>query len=192
MHKELPHVMSRSYVFNLVAKCALLFTLGIILTTVVLYFSVYQQLGPSYQESFRILSEFKKEILYKSIASYAFTLIVILLGIMIITLLYSHRVVGPMYRLSMFVKRVTDGDLSETAVLRRNDAVQPLADELNVLIVNYRQLINELQEQTAQLKKLADLSGCDENSDELKKVLSELGDKTREIEKKLNDSVTLS
>ncbi len=155
-----PRVIAVSYLRNLIIKCSLLFTVGILLTTVIFYFSVHQQPGASYEETFRILLQAKEEILTKSVIIYTFAFVIILTGIVIITLLYSHRVVGPMRRISRVAEKISAGDFSETITLRRNDAIQPLADELNDLIEAYRKTLSELILRVDEIKEESARAGA--------------------------------
>ena len=148
-----PQVISVSYLRNLIIKCSLIFTVGILLTTVIFFFSVHQQPGSSYQDTFRILSQAKEEILAKSVVIYAFAFVIIISGIGIITLLYSHRVVGPLRRISRVVEKISAGDFSEEITLRRNDAIQPLADELNDFMASYRQTLAELTVKVGEIRE---------------------------------------
>jgi len=148
-----PQVISVSYLRNLIIKCSLIFTVGILLTTVIFFFSVHQQPGTSYQDTFRILSQAKEEILAKSVIIYAFAFVIIVSGIAIITLLYSHRVVGPLRRISRVVEKISAGDFTEEITLRRNDAIQPLADELNDIMASYRQTLAELTVKVREIRE---------------------------------------
>ena len=146
-----PRGISVSYLRNLIIKCSLIFIGGILLTTVVFFLTVHQPPASSYQESFRVLSQLKQEILAKSIIIYAFAVILIVAGIVFITLMYSHRVVGPMRRISSIAGKISDGDFSETITLRGKDAIQPLADELNDFIAEYRGKVTALKSQVEDL-----------------------------------------
>jgi methyl-accepting chemotaxis protein len=144
-----------------------------------------QPLGPSYGESFRILSTFKQEILFQSILIYAFTIGVVLAGIVAITLLYSHRVVGPIYRLNMFVKRIAEGDVSKTTSLRQKDVIHSLADEINTMVLSYQTTLNALKEKNNKLVQLTKLEEKEKN-DEPERLHAELASNVREIDKIVN------
>lgn len=174
--------ISKSYLYNLVLRCAIIFIAGIVLTAVVFFFSVHQQLGSSYRESFLILSQLQKEMLTRSLIIYSLAFLLISGGIIVITLLYSHRVVGPMYRLSMFAKKISSGDLSETVVLRGNDAIQPLADELNNLITDYRNSLDMLAVKTEEFKEEVSLADAEKEDEERERQLAGLLSKAKELE----------
>ncbi len=101
-----------------------------------------------------MLSLLKREVLVKSIIIYTFTLVLIVLGIVVITLLYSHRVVGPIYRLNQFMKKIVGADLSENVFLRKKDAIHPIADEINTLLDSYRIRLKNLEKKSNALRRI--------------------------------------
>lgn len=131
-------VISKSYLSGLIVKCGLFFASGLLLTGIILYFSAHQPLGPTYQESFARLSQLKQEMMVKSITIYFLLTTLILVGVIFITILYSHRVVGPLIGIKRVVKAVTDGDLTQPVRLRQKDAIKPMAEALNALIDSYK------------------------------------------------------
>ncbi len=131
-------VISKSYLSGLILKCSLFFAGGLILTGAILYFSAHQPLGPTYQESFARLSQLKQEMLVKSITIYFLLTTLILAGVIFITLLYSHRVVGPLIGIKRVVRAITAGDLTQPVRLRQKDAIKPMAEALNSLMDSYK------------------------------------------------------
>lgn len=150
------HVISKSYRTGLIIKCGILFTVGLILTGVILYFSAHQPLGPSYQESFARLSQLKREMLIKSIIIYFTLSTLTVAGVIFTTLLYSHRVVGPMVGLKRIIGLVKDGDYTVSAHLREKDAIKPMAEALNSFIASYRDTIKTLREKTIEMNTIID------------------------------------
>jgi methyl-accepting chemotaxis protein len=59
------------------------------------------------------------------------------------SVMLSHRVAGPWYRLEMILKYLADGDLSHDIRLRKNDELQSLALSLNTVVQNLREAAND-------------------------------------------------
>ena len=63
------------------------------------------------------------------------TICILLIGI--ITIIYgmilSHTMAGPLYRLRIELKKMTEGDYSGAMTLRKNDAFQSLVEDVNNL-----------------------------------------------------------
>jgi methyl-accepting chemotaxis protein len=160
-------VISKSYLSGLFLKCGLFFTAGLLLTGVILYFSAHQPLGPTYQESFTRLAQLKEEMLIKSIITYCLVTALILAGVIFTTVIYSHRVVGPLIGIKRVVNAVSAGDLTQTVHIRQKDAIQPMADALNTLITSYRQKIQFVDQQAKNLQDLLNHPGDQPQSSEI-------------------------
>ena len=160
-------VISKSYLSGLFLKCGLFFTGGLLLTGIILYFSAHQPLGPTYQESFSRLSQLKEEMLVKSIITYCLITTLILAGVIFITVIYSHRVVGPLVGIKRVVKAVADGDLTQHVHIRQKDAIQPMAAALNTLIDTYKIKIQQVDQQAKILQGIFDHPGDQALSSEI-------------------------
>lgn len=60
-----------------------------------------------------------------------------------ISVILSHRVAGPWYRLEMILRDLADGDLSHDIQLRKNDELQSLAFLLNSVVRNLREVAED-------------------------------------------------
>ncbi|MBC8318080.1 MAG: methyl-accepting chemotaxis protein [Desulfobulbaceae bacterium] len=149
--KGVPGSYRRAVLFRPV----LVFIAGLILTTVLLYVAVNQSIGPNYGEGFRMLSQLQEDIFSKASIIYTITVFIIVSGIIFLTLLYSHRVAGPVYRLTHFARALSSGDFSSNVYIRDNDVIHPLADEMNAMVDQYRQALGRLQVEMNALEKIA-------------------------------------
>jgi len=154
-------VISKSYLSGLILKCGLFFAGGLLLTGIALYLSDHQPLGPTYQESFARLAQLKQEMLVKSIIIYCLLTTLILAGVIFITVLYSHRVVGPLVAIKRIIKAITDGDLTQQVRLRQKDAIKPMAEALNTFSDTYRTRLVQITQQTQALQEILDQQGGD-------------------------------
>lgn len=152
-------VIDKSYLSGLLLKCGLFFSGGLILTGVILYFSAHQPLGPSYQESFSRLAQLKEEMLIKSIIIYCLVTVLALAGIVFVTVLYSHRVVGPLVGMKRVVRAIAGGDFTQVVHIRQKDAIQPMATALNTLIDTYKTKLRFIDQQTKLLQEKLDVPG---------------------------------
>ena len=126
--------VGKAYYYRLALKCTFIIISGAVLTGVFLYFSLYREPGSSYAESYGIISALRKDLFYKSAYLYIVTLLFIITGVTIISLLSSHRVAGPLHRLGVFARKVSSGDLTEAVKLRQKDEISPLADDMNGIV----------------------------------------------------------
>jgi len=155
---ETIETINKSYYYRLALRCILVIMAGAILTGMFLFFSLYREPGSSYAESYSIISALRGELFYKSTYLYITTLLFIIIGISIISLLYSHRVAGPLYRLGVFARKVASGDLTEAVTLRQKDAIYPIADDLNGINAMYKEIIEQLETKTKEVKEMSSMA----------------------------------
>ncbi len=149
-------IIAKSYRTSLIIKCGLLFAAGLLLTGVLLYFSAYQPLGPSYQESFARLANLKHEMLIKSVMIYCLLMTLTIGGVIFITLMYSHRVVGPLVGLTRIIKAITSGDFTQAARMREKDAITSMADALNDMRTSCCNKLQTINQQVEEMQSILD------------------------------------
>jgi methyl-accepting chemotaxis protein len=81
------------------------------------------------------------------------------LVVVMLTLIVSHKIAGPMFRFEKDIARVTKGDLKSRINIRKGDQLQELATSLNTMIDH---LNTELSEISADID---DIAGKAENTD---------------------------
>lgn len=89
--------------------------------------------------------------------------------VVLISVLLSHRIAGPLYRIQRFLKSVANGDLSAKLVLRKGDELQDLAGSIN-------EMTDDLKNRVKKLKSLVNMSNL-----ELEKLKRALGKELPEI-----------
>ncbi len=70
----------------------------------------------------------------------------------ILTLLTSHKVAGPLYRLRQETERITRKDLSTPVHVRSGDELQPFIDEFEAMRVELNKSIRAVQDQWSSLE----------------------------------------
>ncbi len=162
MTPESSQVIESSYLRNVVIKCFFIFVAGLIATAAIFYVMMQQPIGPTYGAGFKMLAALQQDIFYKSILIYASTVLLVIICIIVITLLYSHRVAGPVYRLTLFARQLRDGNFQSGVNLRRSDVVQPLAGEMNLMSEKFHRTLNDINWKIDELEQLTDKVGKDE------------------------------
>jgi len=172
--------VSKSFPYKLVLKSMLVVLIGLLLTILMLHFSFYKEHGNSYAESYKLFSNLKNELLRKSVFIYLSSSLLIVVGVAVISLLYSHRVAGPLYRLEMFARRVASGDLTQIVRLRQSDVIHPMADDLNSIVSSLKETVAEIESGTEELKEAAAGLHADSGKD-FADALESMSEKTEEI-----------
>jgi methyl-accepting chemotaxis protein len=147
--------INKSYFYRLAAICIMIIIAAAILAGAFLYISLYKESGSSYAESYGIITGLRGELFHKSAYLYFTTLFFIIIGTTAISLLFSHRVAGPLYRLGVFSRKAASGDLSESVTLRQKDAIYPIADDMNNIMVTYREVLEQLDAKTKEIREMS-------------------------------------
>ena len=71
---------------------------------------------------------------------------ILIVQLLLLTVFFSHKLAGPIYRLELACKRIIAGDYSERVNLRTGDQLTRLADLFNQVIGQSNELITDLLE----------------------------------------------
>ena len=156
---------------------------GLVTTLAVLYLTMQQDIGPTYAVGIKMLTGLRQDILYKALTVFGITFLFMIIGILILSMLYSHRIAGPLYRLTLFVKKITEGHLNERVSLRETDVIHPMAGELNELVSAYQEKLQEIKKEVETLETLTDkMDKGDETLPQIKKKAKEIHQLTEQFQ----------
>ncbi len=82
-------------------------------------------------------------------------LVVVLLAVVVITVLISHKVAGPLYRLGKETEKIADGDLTGNFKLRTNDELKGLATSFEDMNRELKTLFNDIRQQAEEIDSSA-------------------------------------
>ena len=88
-------------------------------------------------------------------------LVVASLATIVMTLLASHKIAGPLYRLKVMFSGLAEGDLSAKMNLRKGDQLKTVADA-------YNEAINKLNDKVARLKNASSMEDVRKQLDKFK------------------------
>lgn len=74
--------------------------------------------------------------------------------VVILSVFWSHRVVGPLTRILASIDRLREGDLSTEVRLRKQDELQVLAEDLTFIGRRFKEKLRALKEKVERLRKL--------------------------------------
>ena len=145
---------------------------GMIAVAIVISFITFSLIYPllSARLSDAVTETISNDLAKGLLVSYWLSVTVLILAAMIFGLLFSHRVVGPLNRMTAILKDIETGDLSKRIILREKDEFLPLADALNAVLNDFAKsikglredmdlLVNEIEVLEGELKQQNALSG---------------------------------
>jgi nitrogen fixation/metabolism regulation signal transduction histidine kinase len=158
-------ILERHFKKKAIVISAILMT--VLPSSTILYYSYADRsLGTTYAQKIRSITLLLPDTLKDSLLIFIPFTLVAVLSITLASILFTHRIAGPLVRVNFFLRKIRSGDTDITLKFRNRDVVKPLADSLNLLNSAYRQrqslilsAVRELEEDTAALQSL--LTGSD-------------------------------
>lgn len=101
------------------------------------------------------------------------------LAIFVMTLFFSHKIAGPLYRLRREIEMLKNGNLTGTFTIRNKDQMKELADSLKEMCQTLRQKHAELKTKCDKLREfLKEKHFCvtAEDSDKFAKLVGDIDD----------------
>lgn len=169
-----------------ILKFCSLVALGGILTIGILYFLAMQSTTVSIVDSRVIVRTTADSILPLVIQTVIIVMAAIGVAAVIMVLLISHKIAGPLYHFKKALLTLEAGDFSSDIHLRHLDQFQGLADAFNGVIKKIRQQLNLLKNNLAAFKtKVSDISE-NEISESKRSTLEELKKLSDDLNKLIN------
>jgi len=127
------NLLERSFKLKFGLKLCLLTTAGMAAVTFLLYFFTSSSLGGSYKEAIYTLYDLKIRIFPLIFASsYSiFILAVVTLSIAAISVLFSHKIAGPLFRVERNLEEIGSGNLTVQTRFRGTDQLIALSGDIN-------------------------------------------------------------
>ncbi len=100
-------------------------------------------------------------------------LLIILVNVIIVVIIgvfYSHQFAGPSYKLEKNIREIAQGDLSFKITLRKGDSMHNVADSLNMMVDNFRNVIHKAKDLTRQIKQEAEKAASEEEGQSAKTI----------------------
>ncbi|MCK9419670.1 MAG: methyl-accepting chemotaxis protein [Nitrospirae bacterium] len=179
----------RNYRLFLYVNSLAIILLGAVITGWGVFLSFPADLGQGYHNVQALVREIGNVLFWRVTILYAVTSFLIVLAMVALHLVYSHRIAGPAYRISLEAARISQGDLTGNIKFRRKDNLTDMADLLNDLASQYRGRINAVRDSLAildeQSKKVSDLIQQGKDGLALKQIAGDLSKSVKKIESSL-------
>lgn len=183
IHKRRIYLIEKSFQVKFILKFCGLVVFGGLLTIGLLYLLAMQSNTVSFVNSrvvVRATSDFILPILIQTVAV---VIIIVGLATVMVTLLFSHKIAGPLYRLKKVLKDLEGGDFSSDFHIRHLDQLQDLADTFNNTINKTRDRIQVLQNDVKSMKETLDGISENEIPESKRSIFSQLKGISEELNK---------
>ncbi len=165
------YFIDKDFQTKFILKFCLLVVLSGIATTGILYFIGKKSTTVAIVNSCVIVHSTADYLLPVLIQTVLVVMILLGLATIAVTLLFSHKIAGPLYRFKKAIEGVRLGNLSSNFYLRNYDQLKELSEEVNAMIDKAREQISSIKEDVAKLKaKKGNIS--DQDIEELDKKVN--------------------
>ena len=184
--KRRNYFIDKRFQSNFIIKFILIFLLGGLAAGCIIYFLALQSTTVAFLNSRGVARTTADFILPILIQTAVFVVIGGGVAAVLLTLLVSHRISGPLYRFEKVMEALEKGDFTSECYIRRRDQFQGLADAINNMIAKTRTELALLKKGLSSLVvKGSDVSEGDLPEDKrqaLKEIKSILRDINKPIE----------
>jgi len=166
-HRRRNYFIEKKFQADFILKFCLLVTAGGSLTICLVYFLAAQATTVSIVHSRVAVRSTADFILPVLIQTVAVTVVLVGLATIVVALLFSHKIAGPLYRFKKVLEALEQGDFSSAFKIRTLDQLQILAGSLNGVVVKNRDQLIALKKAFKSLEK--DLEALSEGAPDSQK-----------------------
>ena len=182
-HKRRNYFIDKAFQGSFILKFCALVTIGGVLTIGILYLLAMHSNTVAFVNSRVVVKTTADFILPILIQTVLVVSVFVSLATVVVTMVISHKIAGPLYRFRKVIQKLSEGDFSSDFSIRHNDQLQDLSKELNAMITRVGGELARLKNNLFSFEeKLEGFSG-QEISDAKKKDLTELKEFAKDIGK---------
>jgi len=179
MSRRKVYLIEKKFQFKLMLRILFIVLLVVGFTTANILVTGYYFFNKHYPEKIdEYFKVFKTYALNKFKLNLFILIIINILVILGLSLLISHQIAGPVYRIKKELKEIGEGDLTKKLKLRKNDDLQDLVEVINDMVRTLQKRLDLLASNVDKLEQEMQ----NKNHEELSKHIQEI----REILKKFN------
>lgn len=180
-------VIGKGYLTRLLLLLICVFIIGTTVSAIYLYLDIYRSLDTHYSAILSIITEIKETLIIRTIKINAFFFLLISAGIVILGILYTHRIAGPLYRIKLYAKMVGEGRLDSDVKFRRKDVIHSFGESFNDMTKSYSDRLTVLISEIQQFKDaIAELKSLTEEGEDTEIAMEKVLEHDSRIKKLLN------
>ena len=149
--KRRQYYIKKEFQARFIFRFCLILILGAAATVALTLFNTQDTLTSSYVDSRLVIESTSLAIMPSVIFTTLMTTGVIGAIAVIVTLLASHKIAGPIYRFEKDIQRIAQGDLRHRIQIRKGDQFQELAVSLNGMIDGLSERVSAVREEAEAL-----------------------------------------
>jgi methyl-accepting chemotaxis protein len=153
--KRRQYFIDRKFQGVFMLKFFLVLLLGALLTIVITMLTTRATLTSSFDGGRLLIEKTSLAILPSVVFTSVITTLVVGLAALVVTLLVSHKIAGPMFRFKKDIEEISAGNLQKSIKIREGDQFGAVADNLNQMVGTLNSRLREVQSELARLSTAA-------------------------------------
>ena len=149
--KRRQYFVQKQFQFKFILKFCIVVLIGIIISTGLLFLFSMNTLTSSFEQSRLVIKNTAFAIIPSVFLSNLIALALITLVTIIVTLIISNKLAGPLFRFQKELKEIGEGNLTQEIKLRKNDQITAIADSLNQMRAGLKNNILSIKEEVEQI-----------------------------------------
>ena len=149
--------INRDFQTRFILKFCLILLLGGAISIGLTFFNTQESLTSSFSNSKLVIQNTSLAIMPSVIYTTLISTLVIGLIVIMVTLLASHKIAGPMFRFEQDIDKIAAGDLKSRIDIRKEDQFQAIATSLNNMIDSLNTKFSDIKRDANALAEKKDL-----------------------------------
>ena len=180
-------ILSSGYSGRLLLSVLCVFIAATLFSSIFFYIEVNRPLSTHYSAVVSILTDIHQTLMFETLKINTVFFILMFGGVMILGILYTHRIVGPLHRVKLSAKSVSRGKLDTKITFRNKDAIHAFGDAFNEMTENHSDRIKMLASEVKHLRTaLTDLKSLTDEGKDTEAEVRNIIDIDRSIERILS------
>lgn len=160
INRRRQYFINREFQLSFILKFCSILLVGIIVSTVLLILVSRGTLTSSFENSQLTIKNTATALLPSILLCNLITLGLITLVAIVLTLLVSHKLAGPMFRFQKEIETIRAGNLTQKIQLRNKDQLVSLASSLDSMRGTLREKVLTIQKETLKVINAASSQGA--------------------------------
>lgn len=176
-----PGFVKRAFKLKFGLKICILTIAGMSAATFFIYLMTARSLGDSYGSAIYAIYDLKIRIFPLLFASFysIFILALITGAIALISLFFTHKIAGPIFRIERNLEVISGGNLTVNTKFRGNDQLEALADDINSMARSLNHKVRSSRDALAEIERCEErlyalIKDSSSDDGEIARALSEL------------------
>jgi methyl-accepting chemotaxis protein len=152
MNRRNTKIIREGYLRDLILILFFILLACTVISALTLYFDIYKPLSPYYRTILSTITELKESLIIKTLKINVIFYLLISAGTILLIILYTHRIAGPLQRIKTEAKDIAEGNLDKKIILRQDDAINSFAQSLNEMTRSLDKRVSAIKSEIQSLK----------------------------------------